>query len=256
MVIILSDYIFDDKMKAWEQSYDEKVLNEALNIIGDVKIVHNDGIEIIAEIESFAVTTYIQYNGPTHASCNCSESGGCKHEASLIYYLKDHPEIYVKDLDLNDILDNVDKKNLKKFLLKEFEYDNELKSRFLSEFQKNSIDKTYYRNKLSKIFKTGEGKEFEYHEIYDLDLMENGLYDFLFDDISKIMSAGEFDFACELLCRIAELLNDELMSSYDSWDNLVDRLMEHVNVLSSSIYLDSQKMDELYSNMDIIFDIF
>ena len=65
---------FGDYMKAWQKAYDENVLDEALKLADDVKVISNDGVEIIAEVESFNVTTYIQYNSQTHVSCTCSQS--------------------------------------------------------------------------------------------------------------------------------------------------------------------------------------
>ena len=86
----------------------------------------------------------------------------------------------------------------------------------------------------------------------DLDLMEDALYDFIFEDISHILVVGEYDFACDLLIRIEALLNDEVISTYDSWYNLVDRFMEHVNTLEFSIYLDAERLNDLYANMNHI----
>ncbi|WP_458404848.1 SWIM zinc finger family protein [Methanobrevibacter sp.] len=242
-------------MKAWTQTFDVTDLDEGIELSYNVKIIRNDGNQIIAQIENYEVTTYIQYNNPTDTSCTCSKTQPCKHEAALIYYLINHPELYVKKLDFDKIFNNVDEENLKKFLLSEFESDTELKTRFINQFKDNSINQNYYRNKLEKVFETGEGQYYDQHEIYDLDLMENSLYDFIFEDITTILSAGEYDFAWELLCKIAELLNDELMTTFDSWYDLTDRFMEHVHVLSTSIYLDAEKMDILYSKMDFIFEI-
>ena len=90
---------------------------------------------------------------------------------------------------------------------------------------------------------------------YNLDLMEDSLYEFIVTDISNVLGAGEHDFACELMIRIAKLLNDEAISTFDSWDNLVDRFMEQVNALSFSLYLDAEKLDELYAHMDHIMSV-
>ena len=236
-------------MKAWEMMYDKDVLAEAMKLSEDVKIAENDGVQIIAEIESFKVTTYIQYNSPTHASCNCPKKGSCKHEAALIYYLINHLEIYVQEMDLNEMVKLADENLLKKFLLTELESDKE-------QFQDSPIDKKHYENKLSKVFRTGKGRDFKHHGIYDLDLMEDSLEDFLFHDIPEVLSAGEYDFACHLMCMIADVLNDEVASTYDSWDNLVDRFYENVHVLSTSIYLDYDKFKDLYSRMDVITDLY
>lgn len=242
-------------MKAWEMMYDQDVLAEAMKLSEDVKIVENDGIQIIAEIESFKVTTYIQYNSPTYASCNCPKKYQCKHEAALIYYLINHPEIYVRELNLNEMVRLADENLLKKFLLTELESDKELKKRFLNEFKSSPIDKKHYDDKLSKVFRLGKGRDFKLHGIYDMDVMENSLEDFLIHDISDILSSGEYDLACRLLSRIADVLNDEVASTYDSWDNLVDEFFEQVDVLSSSIHLDADRMNDLYSRMDVINDL-
>ncbi|WP_369333252.1 SWIM zinc finger family protein [uncultured Methanobrevibacter sp.] len=46
----------------------------------------------------------MQYNSPTYASCNCPKKYQCKHEVALIYYLINHSEIYVRELNLNEMV--------------------------------------------------------------------------------------------------------------------------------------------------------
>lgn len=243
-------------MKAWELMYDKEVLKEGKNIVDDVKIINNDDDEIIGEIEGFEVSTYIEYNSPSYVSCNCSKQMPCKHEASFIYHLEKYSDLFVKKIGLKERLDLIQHKELKKFILNELENNNDFKTRFLEEFKLNSlIDKDYYNNKLSIIFKQGESKDFEYHGIYNLELMESSLKDFLMEDINSILVAGEYDFACDLLCRIGDLLDNELMTSHDSWYDLSDSFMHYVHSLSNSIHLDSEKMNELYSKTDLITDI-
>ena len=241
-------------MKAWEQNYDDKVLKEAKNLVDNVKIISNDENHIIAEIDSFEIETYIEYNNPTHTLCNCPESFGCKHEAGFIYYLQNHPELYLKQPDFKELFDRVDKDNIKKFLLKEIEADENLKNKFINEFQNNSIDKDYYRNKLTEVFKTGEGRDFDNHHIHDLNLMEDALSSFMFHDITNILATGECDFAWELLCQIADLLNNDVVISSDSWLELSNQFIEYREILSNSINLDLDKMDLLYDKSNNIYD--
>ena len=237
-----------DEMKAWEKLYRVKDLDEAVTLADNIKIISNDGVQIIAQVGDFKVETYIQYASPSCPSCSCSSVYSCKHEAAIVYYLKNHPELYLENQSINEVFYIITDDELKDFLKDEFQLNPDLKDRFLKRFSDNSIDKNYYNNKLSKIFRKGGGRDFEYHGFYDLDRMEDGLYDFISSDISNILSAGEYDFACELMIRIAELLNDEVVSTHDSWYNLADRFMEQVNALSFSIYLDAEKMDELNAN--------
>ena len=175
-------------------------------------------------------------------------------EAALTYYIKNHLEDYVKNPDFDEVFSLVSIDDLKDFLKKEFETNHDLKDKFLKRFSDNYIDKDFYIDKLDEVFGKGEGRDFQVHGIHDLDLMEDELYDFIFTDISNILSTGEHDFACDLLIRIATLLNDEVISTYDSWYDLTDRFMEQVNVLSFSIYLEAGKLDALYANMDHIME--
>ena len=239
-------------MKAWEKLYKSEDLDEAIELAETVSIKSNDGVQIIAEVEDFRVETYMQFQTPTIPSCNCPSRYPCKHEAALTYYIKNHLEEYVDKPDFDEIFNLVSNDDLKDFLKKEFNSNPDLKDRFLKRFSDNPIDKKYYTDKLDTVFKKGEGPDFEYHEYHDLDLMGDELYDFIFTDISNVLSAGEHDFACDLLIRIAKLLNDEVISTYDSWYDLADRFMEQVNVLSFSIHLDSEKLDKLHANMDHI----
>ena len=86
-------------------------------------------------------------------------------------------------------------------------------------------------------------------------MMRDDLYDFILTDISNVLSAKDHDFACELLIRIAKLLNDEVISTFDSWDGLADRFMKQVDALSFSLYLNAEKLDELYANIGHIMSI-
>nr|WP_294999679.1 hypothetical protein [uncultured Methanobrevibacter sp.] len=239
-------------MKAWEKLYKSEVLDEAIELADKVSIKSNDGVQIVAQVEDYRVETYMQFQSPSYPSCNCPSGYSCKHEAALIYHIRNHLDEYVGTPDFDEIFNLVSPDDLKDFLKKEFRTNPELKDKFLKRFSNSCIDRHYYSDRLDTVFKKGEGRDFRYHEIHDLDLMENELYDFIFTDISNVLSAGEHDFACDLLIRIAKLLNDEVISTHDSWYNLTDRFMEQVNILSFSIYLDSEKLDELYANMDHI----
>lgn len=241
-------------MKAWELMYRKEVLDEGKTLVDDVKIISSDGVEIIGEIEGFEVKTYIEYNSPSYASCSCPQMAPCKHEAAFIYYLEKHQDMCVCEFNLKNLLDSIDSAGLKKFLLEEFERNDDLKNRFINEFT-SQIDKNYYKNKLSGIFKKGKGRDFEYHGFYELKLMASDLNDFMMNDIYYILLVGEYDFACNLLCKIGDLLDDEMMSCQDSWYDLSDSFMQYVHILSNSIHLDSEKMKELNSKTGLITDI-
>ena len=236
-------------MKAWQKQYSTEELDEALKISGDVKIKSIYDEQIIAGVGDFEVETVIEYGSPSYLSCTCPSRMPCRHEAALVYYIINHPELCSKEQDFDEIFNMVCEDDLKNFLKEEFKANNDLKNRFIKRFSSNSVNRDFYSDKLSDIFKRSEGRDFEYHGFYDLDLMEDGLYEFISSDIPDILASGEHDFACDLMIRIAKILNDEVISTHDSWYDLADCFMEQVYALSFSIYLDSLKLDELHSNI-------
>lgn len=240
-------------LKAWEKMYESSDLDEALKLVDRVSVKSSDGVQIIAQVEDFEVETIVEYNSPSYLSCSCSSKYTCKHEASLVYYLERHPELFIKKPTFEELFDIANDDQMKNFLMIEFQKNPDMKKRFISQF---AIDKNYYLTKLDDIFKRGESRDFHNHGFHDLDVMDDELYDFIAEDIDAILTLGEYDFACDLMIKIAKLLNDEIMASYDSWYNIVDIFLEKVNAFSFCIYLDLQKLDELYANMNVIVNCF
>ena len=234
-------------MKAWEKLYKSEDLDEAINLAEKVSIKSNDGVLIIAQVDNHKVETFIEYASPSYSSCDCPSRYPCIHEAALTYYLKSHPEIYLESPDFDDILSMASPDDLRDFLLNEFETN--------PDFKDKPVDKDFYNAKLNSIFKKAEGRDFRYHGFHDLDLMENELYDFISDDIGIVLGTHDHDFACDLLIRIAKLLNDEVISGCDSWYDLAEIFMERAGLLDFSIYLEADNLDKLHANMDHIMSI-
>lgn len=72
-------------------------------------------------------------------SCNCPQKSPCKHEASLFYYFEKHTDLFSKESGVNEIIETIDEKQLKTFLLNELESNDDLKNKFLDEFQSKSL---------------------------------------------------------------------------------------------------------------------
>lgn len=150
-------------MKAWEKLYKSEDLDEAIVLVQKVSVKSNDGFQIIAQVDDYEVETFIEYGSPTYPSCNCTSRYPCRHEAAFTYYLKSHPELYLKGPDFDEVFNMVSEDNLRDFLLAELEQNPSLKDRFLKKFADNTIDKDYYTSKLNNVFKKGEGRDFRYH---------------------------------------------------------------------------------------------
>ncbi|WP_149731985.1 hypothetical protein [Methanobrevibacter millerae] len=240
-------------MDGWQYNIDEKTLREALDL--EITEIENNGVEIIAKFnDNTEIMTPLLFDSPSHPFCNCnSKHYFCKHYAALMFYVEKHPELLKSDDDIEDIISVASESNIKGFLKRELEVNPDLKKRFLDEFSKKSkIDETHYSKKLRKIFRQGEGYNFEDHGMYDLDSMESDLYEFLREDITNILKAGEYDFAFELLLKIGKILNDEIASTSDSWYDLSEEYIQTIDALSQTIHLSKSQVGELYSNTDVI----
>lgn len=228
-------------MKGWELFYEGEVLNEALEC--NVEIFYSDEKEIIACVDGFKIDCPIVFKTPHQISCTCDLKKPCKHEAALMYYLEKHLELLENTSEISKLINLADENQLRKFLISEINQNPELKNHILTEFGSEELDKEYYLNKLGKVFRSGEDRDFVYHEIYNLDMMALGLSEFMENEITKLLNAGEHSFAVELLEKIADLLSDDLSVSHDSWYDLAEEFMEYYYILIDSIYLTENEME-------------
>ena len=231
-------------MKGWQLSFDEKSLDEAENC--EVEISNVEDSEIIAEVDDFEVVAPIVFHSPYHVFCNCKSKYPCKHEAALIFYIEKHPELLKCSQSEDNIISSIDENQIRDFLKNEMKQNPKLKKAFLDKFgQESVIDKQYYIDKLNQVFRSGEDRSFVDFGIYNIDMMEYALYEFMNNELPKILNMGEHSFACCLVEKIAEILGDDLAVSHDSWYGLVEDLMEYVYILEDSIYLTSNERKSL-----------
>ena len=235
-----------DNMAAWERLYDEEILNKSKDV--KFKNVKKEKDSIIAQIADtdYEITTNIIFKSPYNTVCDCDMKTKCEHDAALHHYIDNHPELLSTVKDAREIIEDIDGEDLKKFILEEIEQNIALNNKFLLRFDENdTIDKDKYRQKLSKAIRTGEGHDFYLHQLYDIGKMEKALTKFMQKDLKTVLEADEYEFACELLCKIADVLDDELETSDDSWYNLTTIYSEIACPLIESIYLTSDDVEEL-----------
>ena len=100
-----------------------------------------------------------------------------------------------------------------------------LKKAFLDKFSQESvIDKEYYIDKLNQVFRSGEDRCFVDFGIYNIDMMEYALSEFMDNELPKILEMCEHSFVCSLVEKIAEVLWDDLAVSHNSGYGLVEDL--------------------------------
>lgn len=231
-------------MKGWQLSFEEKSLDEAENC--EVEITHIEDGEIIAKVDDFEVIAPIVFHSPHYVSCNCKSEYTCKHEAALIFYIEKTPELLKGSQSENDLISSIDENQLRDFLKNEMKQNPKLKKAFLDKFgQESVIDKQYYIDKLNQVFCSGEDRSFADFGIYNIDMMEYALYEFMNNELPKILGMREHSFACSLVEKIAEILGDDLAVCHDSWYGLVEDFMVYVYILEDSIYLTSDERKSL-----------
>ena len=231
-------------MNGWELSFDVKSLDDAQKC--EVEILNVEDREIIANVDGFEVIAPIVFHSPHHVFCSCKSKYPCKHEAALINYIEKHAELLKCSQSEDDLISSIDENQLREFLKNQMKQNPKLKKAFLDKFgQEDVIDKEYYLDKLDQVFRSGEDRSFADFGIYDIDMMEYALSEFMDNELPKILGMREHSFACSLVEKIAEVLGDDLAVSHDSWYGLVEDFMEYVYILEDSIYLTSDERKSL-----------
>ena len=231
-------------MNGWELSFDGKSLDDAQKC--EVEILNVEDREIIAKVDGFEVVAPIVFHSPHHVFCSCKSKYPCKHEAALINYIEKHVELLKCIQSEVDLISSIDENQLRDFLKNEMEQNPKLKKAFLDKFgQEDVIDKEYYIEKLNQVFRSGEDGSFADFGIYNIDMMEYALSEFMDNELPKILGMCEHSFACSLVEKIAEVLGDDLAVSHDSWYDLAEDFMEYVYILEDSIYLTSDERKSL-----------
>ena len=228
-------------MKGWKLSYKENILKEGKKLLNDVKIIQSNNNEIIAQIDGCKVEAWISFNSPQHIDCECDKTYYCKHAAALMYYFEKNHELLNKNRDIKDIVNTLDSETLKKIVLSEIEKNKTFKEDFLKKFKNKPLNKEYYFDKLDDIINSGRDKE----GFYKISVMKKGMMRFLNEDIIKILKAGDHSLACELMCKINDILSDELSFRQDGWYELTEEYEELVQSFIESIYLSKEERNAL-----------
>ena len=133
-ILHLSIYNKCVNMNCWKNNFNEKTLRQGLKYKNNVENISYDGHTFKASIKSkneFNVELVLQDNILFDMSCSCSKKSSCAHEAGVLYFLEEFPEILkdftddseyekIADNDINNELKVISESKLKKFLKKEF----------------------------------------------------------------------------------------------------------------------------------------
>lgn len=172
-------------------------------------------------------------------TCTCSKKSPCAHEAGLLYFLEEFPEILedytkdtkadkIRDININDDLKVISDSKLKKFLKKEFKKNPKLKYDFIKQFSEESlIDSKEYERKLKQILRNG-GKEFGFYKLHN---MRSPLKNFIKKDICTLIRQNEYKLAFKLLNDIMDIFIDDIYWDDDAWYDIAYYYREYTQFL-------------------------
>ena len=256
-------------MKSWKSNFDDKTLETGLKYKDSVVDIDYDGDILKATVKNkYIVELVMQDNILFDMFCTCSKKSSCTHEAGLLYFLEEFPEILedfakkdydvdkIKDRNLDDEMKIISESKLKKFLKKEFKKNPKLKYNFIQYFENDSlIDYKSYEKKLKKIIRKGKGKGFSYHGYYDLEKIGRELKAFIRKEISNVFKQKEYKFANKLLNEIMDTFIDQIYWNEDVWYDIAYYYREYGYYLINNNYLTEEEQRHVLKNLSIIHNI-
>ena len=222
----------------WKYPYDEKDLEKGEKL--EVENFKKQDNVITAKVDKYEVEMPLKYNSPFLVTCNCRKKRPCSHEAALWFYIEKHPEIFEKDLTVS-IVNSIDESVLKEFVINEIKTNKSFKDDFFTRFpNKEGADISYYLSRLNDIEFMGRTD----YSVLDFDRMAGSLEDFLYD-IEGLLENGEYEIGCELLCKAADLIGDDLAVTCDLWYDVAELFDQIADPMIQSIHVSEELRDKL-----------
>lgn len=229
-----------DTMDSWKSNFNETTLKQGIKYKGNVENYTYNGYAFNATVKSkFEVELIVQDNMLFDMSCTCSKKSSCAHEAGLLYFLEEFPEILedlsegtdadkIADQDVSEDLKVISDSKLKKFIKKEFKKNPKLKYDFIKQFKTESlIDAKAYEKKLKRILRNG-GKDMGYYRLRN---MRTPLKNFMKKDIDILIQQEEYDLAFKLLNEIMDIFIDPIYWNDDAWYEIASYYRVYINFL-------------------------
>ena len=257
-------------MNGWKNNFNEKVLKQGLKYKNNTSIVDYDGYSLKANIKSnntFNVELVLQNGILFDMECSCSKKSSCAHEAGVLYFLDEFPEVLedfpkssdvtdISQIDVSDDLKIISDSKLKKFLKKEFKNNLKFKYDFIKYFKEESlIDIKSYEKKIKKILRHGKGQGFSNHGYYELHRIGSDLKKFINNDIDLLIEQRDYKNAYVFLNQIMDTFIDQIYWDEDAWYDIAYYYREYCFILLESNEITSDEKQHIMGNLHIIGNI-
>ena len=185
-----------------ERGYDYYQMN-AVEIINasnrsiDAKVIGSDAYDVRINFKNRKIKSMY---------CSCPYYDNCKHQAAVLYYADNHPEIFPKNEDIDKLVKNVSLKDLREFLIEELANDKDLLNRF-KVFTDSATDEDFYEKKLTYCFSKPVN-----------------VIRFIDEDMSFLIKNRNFNLVLKLSGLIVDYLKEIYHCEYDAFIDILYKL--------------------------------
>ena len=250
-------------MECWQSNFNNKTLNDGLKHKGNVEDVYYDRYTLHASVKSYDVELILQDDILFDMSCSCAKKSSCAHEAGVLYFIEEFPEVLnniseentekISKININNDLKIISDSKLKKFLKSEFKRNPKLKYNFIKYFSEESlIDEKALEKKLKTILKRGREPGFSNHGFYNLRSIGSELKKFMKKDIRLLIDLGEYKFAYKLLNMIMDIFIDQIYWDVNHWYEIAYYYREYAYELIERNILTDRQKEHMTGHIDTI----
>lgn len=234
----------------WKDKFAKETLKQSEEYVGcieDIYIMDNHVNANLKKSSHFHVGISLTDDDEIGSMfCTCRKNEYCKHEAAVLTYIEENDFIQ-KEKDFLKLVETADESNLRQYFRDVLNDNPEIKRDFIEKFKKEKrIDASKYFSKLEAIIESSES--YDNFARYDIDLLAGGIYDFILDDLYDLMRIRQYEVICDLLERIAEVLNDEMYVNEDSWYDACEEYLQLAYKLEDTYVLSDEQLDTLEKN--------
>ena len=241
-------YRWRDKFTADDLEVADDLSSKLVSITEDENVISAK----VGDDKSYNVRIVLDDKHVKDFTCTCDNTNPCCHIASLLYYVennfKDFKSLAFYDDEIKNIVYNINEDSLRDFVFNELMVDEDLKEKFCNIYSDNNlVDRGHYYSKLDYVLECGEGGDFRYHHIYDLDVIGGLLYDFIFEDVQSLIRLGEDVFASELLNKCAFLLQEDVTRDDEWWYDCAEIYSECADII---LYRNEDNDDKVFYELE------
>lgn len=226
----------------WEHFFKSHILDRGYEYYCDDAVENlNEGNGKVTAVVlgNDAYDVEITFDGDEIADMYCTcpyaqDGNACKHMAAVLYQRDAENELKeVKDKQgtdtAADIIDRAEDRDVRDFLLKVLERDEQLLLRFKAVVDKKvaGTDISLYKRQIDEIVRTHSGRDgfISYRQAYDFAM---DLDDVLMQDVRQMIECGNLDEAFELSCYIFGIIGEVDMDDSDGGTAIVASTCQNI----------------------------